>query len=52
MRKRESIEKDILLEPEYKDSVQINQALMIEILLDIRELAEPKDSLPSLSKED
>ena len=41
MRKREEIEKEIILDAEYSHAVVLNQGLMIEILLDIRELVNP-----------
>ena len=41
MRDREEIEKEAVCDSEYINSVQLNQALMIEILLDIRESIKP-----------
>ena len=41
MRKREEIEKEIILDAEYGHSVVLNQGLIIEILLDIRDSVNP-----------
>ena len=41
MRKREEIEKEVCCDSDYSFSVELNQALIIEILLDIRESVNP-----------